>query len=268
MCQAKSEGGRRCPCSGQYSPKVAAVRRSNNDYRKALAAAVRRKGHDDLADRVAHAPFTAMPELTHAAGLDPHDVSSAALPGVVKHHPLSDESNALINDMTSTGVATAVLTPDTDGDVTDGEDADGELANPHEMDLDQLTDHRAHLTEQLDRLDKRIIAAEERGRFTTADALTEKFGDIEDEVSVVDSLIEDRKNGVEPAPFTEVPASDNPIVDDEPDDQLARDRRHAEWGDEEAHARVIEHDRAQDRESISPNLEVMYDDTMDDLGEA
>ena len=216
MCQSKAEGGRRCACSGTYTPKVAATRKSNSDYRKALASAVRRKGLDNLAKRVGTASFTAMPELTKAAGLDPSEVSSAPLPGTVKRHSVGQADKELISELetaaTETNAAPAAAenadTAGNDGETAtdaEGGDADnagetGEAAeaahdNIFQMNVEELTARRGKLNEEMERLDNRIASAEERGRFNTADMLNDKYAELADEASTIDSLIEMRENG-------------------------------------------------------------------------
>lgn len=216
MCQSKAEGGRRCACSGTYTPKVAATRKSNSDYRKALASAVRRKGLDNLAERVGTASFTAMPELTKAAGLDPSEVSSAPLPGTVKRHSVGQDDKELISEL-ETAATETVASPDAaenvgtagnDGETaTPAEGGDGDSAgetgegaeaahdNIFQMNVEELTARRDDLNQQMERLDNRIAAAEERGRFNTADMLNDKYAELADEASTIDSLIEMRENG-------------------------------------------------------------------------
>ena len=216
MCQSKAEGGRRCACSGTYTPKVAATRKSNSDYRKALASAVRRKGLDNLAERVGTASFTAMPELTKAAGLDPSEVSSAPLPGTVKRHSVGQDDKELISEL-ETAATETVASPDAaenagtagnagetatpaeggDGDNAGetGEGAEAAHDNIFQMNVEELTARRGKLNEEMERLDNRIASAEERGRFNTADMLNDKYAELADEASTIDSLIEMRENG-------------------------------------------------------------------------
>lgn len=232
MCQSKAEGGRRCACSGTYTPKVAATRKSNSDYRKALASAVRRKGLGNLAGRVGTASFTAMPELTKAAGLDPSEVSSAPLPGTVKRHSVGQADKELISELETAATETVASpaaaenadTADNTGETaTDAEGGDGDNAgegaeaahdNIFQMNVEELTARRGKLNEEMERLDNRIASAEERGRFNTADMLNDKYAELADEASTIDSLIEMRENGqlIDTVPVSA--ASDGEDTDD------------------------------------------------------
>lgn len=180
MCLSKEQGGRRCPsATGPASPAVYATRKSNRAYRRALANKVRAAGHDDLADLVMESPFTVMPELTHAAGLTPEQVSSSPLPGTIKNHPTtSPETEELIDSLN--GVGESIYAAHASESANPVADAAEEFETTvTSLTPEQRKQRMEELAAEAEKLRDRAENADERGKFSLAKKLDDEADALE-----------------------------------------------------------------------------------------
>lgn len=163
-------------CQGRSTPQVQAERRNNRNYRRDLASAVAARGDFVLAKQVMKSKFTAMPELTQAAGLDPHSISSASLPGQVKRHEVNPTDSKLIKKLSRATAEKRVLDPDRPGDLVrsvngDPLDVDGFDAEDFEYTKKSLR-NAVQLNE--------VMASDYsiRGQFKAADEIRKRTGEM------------------------------------------------------------------------------------------